>query len=339
MNKLFFGLFLVLLVTAAIITFGCDNGNTDETHFPSIGVILFGGENYSDAIQVKNTIDKKSNGLALVEYAFSNEDPNTQNSQIDNFINNKVDVLAISLCNGNNTTSSITAILTKAQNAGIPVVFFLQGLFDQFDIGPWPKAYTVMADQNEIAAMQGEILADYWNSHGEMDRNNDSKMQYIMVHGPKEQPDALIRIVKPIEMIESKGINVECLSEFNGEWYFDSSRKESFKILLENYKETAEAIICGNDSMALGVIDVLNEIPYFDSFYIPIVGVDGEADAITAINNGKMLGTVFQDFNKIGEATFAVCYALGIGKNIPASIDWNINERSIIIRPTIITQN
>jgi methyl-galactoside transport system substrate-binding protein len=142
-------------------------------------------------------------------------------------------------------------------------------------------------------------------------------MQYIMIHGPLSHPHASIRKEKTVEAITGAGITVDNLSEIDGKWGLDDASKASIKTFLESNKgQKVEAIICGNDGMALGMVEVLNEIPYFSDKKIPIVGIDGTKDAIEAINSGDMLGTVLQDFEKIGEKTFDVCYALGVGESI-----------------------
>ena len=319
------GKYIFVVLIFGFIFAACD---TDDSGIdtPTIGIILHDANDGAVEV-IKNGLDNKNNGKAELEYLYSQGNQETQNGQIDTFLAKKVDVLAVSLVDANDATN-ISAIITKAKNAGIPLVFFLSGSGSQTEV------YDIEADQNEIAALQGEIIADYWRKYTTADRNSDGKMQYIMVHGPLSHPHASIRKEKAIKAITDAGIMVESLLDFNGEWWLDDTKKASIKTFLETTGQTVEAIICGNDSMALGMVEVLNELSYFADKNIPIVGIDGTSDAITAINSGDMLGTVLQDFEKIGEKTFDVCYALGVGENVN-----NSNGGKRIMIPSIKITN
>jgi methyl-galactoside transport system substrate-binding protein len=319
--------FCVILVFGFVFT-SCDTstGGNGKTYVPTIGIILHDERDLCAKI-VKAGFESKNNGKAILEFADSHGSQDTQNGQIDTFIAKKIDVIAVNLEDTNDITN-INAIITRTKNADIPLVFFYQGAGNQSEV------YDIMADQNELAALQGAIIVDYWKVASGADRNDDNKMQYVMVHGPEDSIDANIRKTKIIEVIEGAEITVDKLFDFDGAWWLDEERKGSIKALLQE-KLDVEMIICGNDGMALGMIDVLKEIPYFADEDIPIVGIDGTADAIAAINEGKMLGTVFQDFETIGKVAFDICYDLGVGENIPnTGTGWSISTGKHVVVPS-----
>jgi methyl-galactoside transport system substrate-binding protein len=316
----------IILVWGSVFT-GCDiiPGGNEKTYIPTIGVILHDEKKDSAIKVVREGIVSKNDGKAKLEFEDSEGDQNTQNGQIKDFIEKNVDVIAVDLVNTNDTTT-INGIITKTKEANIPLVFFLSGAGNQSAV------YGIMADQNEVAALQGEIIADYWKATSGADRNGDGEMQYIMVHGPADHSDANIRKTKAIEAVVEAEITVKKLFEFDGAWGLDAAKKADMKTRLESPEnQVVEAIFCGNDGIALGMIEVLKEIPYFADKNIPIVGIDGTEDAVKAVNEGKMLGTILQDFETIGKATFDICYALGIGESIPSSTEWSIDGKHVVV--------
>ena len=70
-----------------------------------------------------------------------------------------------------------------------------------------------------------------------------------------------------------------------------------------------DAIICENDGMAVGTANAVGP----DSGIV-IIGMDGSEDALEAISNGLMTGTISQDSSKQGELAVQLAYDLLTGK-------------------------
>ncbi|MDR1375133.1 MAG: substrate-binding domain-containing protein [Treponema sp.] len=319
----------LLICGLAFVFAACDSIVSGNEYVPKIGVILSSYPYLFDAVDIKEGFDNQNNWKAISEFVYSERDQEKQYGQIDTFLlEEKVDVLAVCLANNGGDNAVINAVMAKAKAAGIPLVFFSSETNGQ------PDFYEIRIDQNEVAGILGKILADYWKDPANNpDRNGDGDMQYLMVHGPLANMEAKARKEKTIPAIEAEGITVDCLKEFDGEWGMNPSKKAELKAWLEgSVGSTVEAVICGNDQMALDVIDVLAEIPALAG--IPIVGTDGTDEAIAAINEGKMLGTVLQDFVKVGAAVFDVCYALGVGNAVTGEgHEWTLTGKIITIPP------
>lgn len=324
-------IFILFAAIAVLVIFSACDPNGHEKNIITIGVILFNQSDDQGLDDAKNGIVSKNDGRTKLDFVYSNGNKSLQNGQIDTFLAKNVDVLAISLVDASDSVNT-SAIMTKANNAEIPTVFFLTGPGSQTEF------YEIAADQNEIAELQGEIIVDYWKKLT-ADLNGDGKMQYIMVHGTSSHPHAMIRKTRIIEFINESGINTQCLKDFEAPWILNDPVKTEVKEYLETLEgQTVEMIICGNDNIALGMIEVLGEIGFFPD--IPIVGIDGLTEAVLAVNYGKMLGTVCQDCTKIGEATFDICYALGIGNKIPeAGIGWTKDKNHILVPSIKIIKN
>jgi len=81
--------------------------------------------------------------------------------------------------------------------------------------------------------------------------------------------------------------------------------------LMENWFETygdqIDGIISQNDGMAMGIIQVLQANGKGD---IPVIGVDAIEDALVAIDNGELLGTVYQDGDLEGRNAVKLAFDL-----------------------------
>ncbi len=77
-----------------------------------------------------------------------------------------------------------------------------------------------------------------------------------------------------------------------------------------------DGIICANDDMALGVIDVLKE----RGLAIPIVGVNAVPDAITAIKHGTLLATADFDAMKLASIATEAAVRHLRGERVPREI-------------------
>ena len=102
---------------------------------------------------------------------------------------------------------------------------------------------------------------------------------------------------------------------------------------LETFGDRIEMIFCNNDDMALGVIESLKNAGYFqDGRYIPVLGVDATVPALAALEEGTLLGTVLNDADNQGKATFDIVFALATGAN-PTNAGWAITDDKYIWVP------
>lgn len=269
-----------------------------------IGFLVY---NYGDTYisQVRDVFEQVAGTQASVEFKDSQSSQQIQNENIELYIKKKVDVLVVNPVD--RTTTSI--IINKAKNANIPIVFFnRQPLSD--DMKKWNKIYYVGAKAEQSGAMAGELMADYFKKHPEADKNNDGTMQYVMLKGEPGHQDAEIRTKYSVKVVEDAGIKVEKLAEDTAGWDRTKGR-EKMAAFLATHGDRIEAVFSNNDDMALGAIDALKGWGYFkENKYIPVVGVDATADAIKALEEGTLLGTVLNDAKNQGKALFNLAQVL-----------------------------
>lgn len=258
---------------------------------------------------VRNAISKAAEGKAQVDIVDSQNSQPTQNDKVDLFITKKVNALAINPVD----RTAAGVIIDKAKKANIPVVFLNREPLPE-DMKKWDKVYYVGAKAEESGTISGKLIVDYWKAHPEMDKNKDGVLQYVMLKGEPGHQDAELRTKYSIKAVEDAGIKVEKVAEDTGMWDRVKGQEKMAAFLAAN-GDKIEAVFANNDDMALGAIEALKAKGYFkDGKFMPVVGVDATAPALKALEEGTLLGTVLNDANNQGKATFNIANALAQGQ-------------------------
>lgn len=332
--------FILVLSTiymySSLISCNSRNNEEEDLNDIKIGISAYEQDDIFISSIISNieniTKEKRSEGsysITLnVEDAKSNQ--YNQNEQVDMFIDQGYDVMCINLVD----RRSAATIINKAKNANIPVIFFNREPVEE-DMNMWNKVYYVGAQAEQSGMMQGDIVIEkYKNNPSDVDKNGDGKIQYVMLEGEQGHQDASIRTEYSIKRLVDNGIKVEKLGSEVANW---SRTEASEKVArwIEKYNDKVELIISNNDDMALGAIDVLNKSKIKNNMPL-IVGVDGIKDALKAIDNGEMTGTVISDAYKQGKAIFDT--ALRVSSESILDKDNGIDARYIRIPHVIVTK-
>lgn len=309
MNRYLKGLAISSLVLG-LVAAGCSNqdANKQAGAKPTVGVAIY---KFDDTFMtgVRNAISKAGEGKAQIELVDSQNSQPTQNDKVDLFITKKMNAMAINPVD----RTAAGVIIEKAKKANVPVVFFnREPLAD--DMKKWDKVYYVGAKAEESGTISGKLIADYWKAHPEMDKNKDGVLQYVMLKGEPGHQDAELRTKFSVKAVEDAGIKVQKLAEDTAMW--DRVKgQEKMAAFLAAHGDNIEAVFANNDDMALGAIEALKAKGYFkDGKFIPVVGVDATAPALKALEDGTLLGTVLNDANNQGKATFNLSYVLAQGQ-------------------------
>ncbi|MBW9158922.1 galactose ABC transporter substrate-binding protein [Clostridium tagluense] len=304
----------MILVTAMATSLlvGCSSKTktpTTDTKKVSIGCTIY---KFDDTFMtgVCNAISAAAtDAKSSVEIVDSQNSSATQNDKIDLFITKKVNALQINPVD----QAASDAIITKAKNANIPIVFFNR-MPSAADLSKWDKLYYVGAKPEQSGVMQGKILAEYWKAHPEADKNKDGIMDYVMLTGEPGHPDAIARTKSSIDEIVKQGIKVNVIASDTGMWDRVKAQ-DKLQSIIAAKGDKIEAVLANNDDMALGAISALKAAGYFkDSKFMPVVGVDATAPGIAALADGTLLGTVLNDAKNQGIATFKLSQLLAEGK-------------------------
>lgn len=267
---------------------------------------------------------------AKIEIADSQNDQNTQNEQVDGFISNGVNVLIINPVN----RMESQPIIDQAKAANIPVVFINREPAPEM-LASYEKAYYVGAKAEESGIEAGELIAEYFKTHPEADKNHDGKLQFIMLKGENGHQDMILRSKYSVEAIKNAGIEPVEIASAIANWDKLQAMNIMNGFAMSIGTENIEAVIANNDEMALGAVEALKNSDYNKGnpeMYIPVVGVDANASALFAMNNGELLGTVLNDSDNQGTAAVRLAAALATGKDIN-SIGYEITDGKYIWIP------
>lgn len=247
-----------------------------------------------------------------------------QNSQIiqneiaQQLFEDKVDLLII------NPVERLSSYIfvRRGEQEGVPVVFFNREPLKE-DIFGGEDIYYVGADAAESGLMQANIIEDYFSKDpltlGGKDKNQDGKLQAVILKGELGHQDAEERSTAVIEALEAKDYDVDVLMTKVADWN-EEVAYNSMEEIMDLWGADIELLISNNDAMAIGASRYL----YDQGFYqisantvidipFPIVGIDGLSVAIDAIEDGYLYGTVINDGVRMGEAISELSsYILGL---------------------------
>ena len=234
-----------------------------------------------------------------------------QTNQIQNFIASGVDVMILNLVQA----SSAPQVTDMCKDAGIPVVYINREP-DTAEEERWASdsisATYVGADARQSGTYQGEEIVETANKG---DINGDGKVSYIMVQGDPENVDAQYRTEFSVKALTDAGLEVEELLLQRGDW--DQAKGQQIvQDALTQFGDKIEVVFCNNDAMALGALQAIDAAGRKVNEDIYLVGVDALTEAVQDITEGKMTGTVFNDY--FGQAHKAADVALDFvnGKDV-----------------------
>lgn len=305
------------VVLAACLLFGAlllftDRG-TSGSGTIKMGVAIYQGNdtfisNMMNSLkQIASDYEQKTGVRVYLSLADAQGSQQTQNDQIERFLQLDYDVLCVNLVDRTNAAY----IIDKAMVKNVPVVFFNREPV-QADMEKWDKLYYIGTDAAENGRLEGQIVVDaYRDDPKAFDKNRDGIVQYIMIEGEVRHQDAVLRTEGSIKTIRDAGIQVEKLDGAIANW--DRSQAAALaEQYFNKYGDQIELVICNNDDMALGVLDTLGRM---GRKFTNIVGIDGTPPGLAAVKDGKMLGTVVIDYSAQAQMIFDVAYADATGRD------------------------
>ncbi|MBY0754364.1 galactose ABC transporter substrate-binding protein [Clostridium sardiniense] len=301
---------IVLLVSSNTFI-GCKEKTTnEEIKEIKIGVSVYEGTDIFISSIVDNLEELVKEKGEEGEYKFTLTvedakcDQYNQNEQVDKFINQNYDVMCINLVD----RRSASSIINRAKNSDIPVVFFNREPVEE-DMNMWDKVYYIGTQAEQSGIMQADIVLEKYNKNKKsVDKNNDGKIQYLMLEGEEYHQDALIRTEYCIKRLSEGDIKVEKLESYIADWNRIKAKGKT-ESWIKKYAGKIEVIFSNNDEMALGAIDAFKNLNLTSNMPV-VVGVDGIEAAMKCIKEGYLTGTVLSDANSQAEKIFDISYML-----------------------------
>ena len=208
-----------------------------------------------------------------------NYDAATQLSQVETMITNGVDAIILNP----QDADACAACVDVAVEAGIPVI----GVNTMVN----SDKLTAYVGSQDVTA--GEAIMQYM-----IDYLGKDAFNIVIIEGPMGQSAQLQRY-EGINNILAENTGIEVLDLNTANW----SRSEAMTLMetwITTYGDKIDAVIAENDEMALGARQAIVAA----GMDIPCIGVDGITDAVTAVGDGNMIASDFQ--NAEGQMTGAL---------------------------------
>lgn len=317
---------------------GCDGKATEQQKIDTvvseikIGLTVYRRDDtfiamiVSDMEEAVKEAEQKNNIKIVMNTMDAKGSQIVQNDHIDKLIEQGCDVLCVNLVD----RTVAATVIDKAKAADIPVVFFNREPVKE-DLERWNKVYYVGADASESGKLEGQIVVEQYNKNNNIDKNRDGKLQYVVLEGEQGHQDALLRTEYAVKTITEAGIQMDKLAGDTANW-LRSQAETKMNQWLQIYDDEIELVLCNNDDMALGAIDAYENI---DKTLPAIVGIDGIAPAIEAMQQRKLLGTVKNDAEMQSELIFELSYRLAMKEDISKSMNL-VRGKYIFTKYTIL---
>ena len=201
-------------------------------------------------------------------FASAKDNDKLQTEQIEKFIQRGVDLLIISP----NQVHSITPVIDKAYDKGIPVILF--------DRKTDSQKYTAFigADNVKVGKTIGEFIAKTLHGEGKV----------IEIKGLDNSSPAIDRHKGFVQAL-SKYPDIQLKRTLSGEWTKESGYK-SIKSAIADAKDCN--IVWGqNDRMAEGAQRAIAEAGVHNVLYVGTDALPNKGGGIEAVHNGKLLAS------------------------------------------------
>lgn len=309
-----------------------DNEDSKPSSDKKIAVLYY---QYSDTyISTVRKVNKLFEGYNVLEYDGQN-DQAKQNDQIDTAIQKGVDLLLVNIVD----VGAAPTVIEKAKSANVPVIFFNREPSDGNVYASYDKARFVGTRIEEAGEIQGELIAKYWKEGGH-DRNQNGKLDYVLLHGGIDNAEAVARSKYAVKTLEEAGIEVNKIAEQIAGWE-GGPAQQAMEAWLAKDADNIDVVISNNDTMAIGAITALQSAGLnkpdqegkFDiAKFVGVFGVDAVEDAKVAIKKGTMTGTVKQDPELMAKAIKALSVNALEGKEFIEGTEYEYDDSKIAVR-------
>lgn len=225
---------------------------------------------------IKTEFEKGASSKGLnVEYFDAKSDINLQIDQMKEVLAGDYKVIVLVAADG----KLIVPMVEKANEAGMTVITINRAIAGGEHV-------EVFSDEAEAGKMQADYLA----------KTLPQGANIVYLEGEGNQTNAIQRWEGFSKDITSKRPDVKILDMQAAAW----SKVEAMKITVQwlSLFPKIDAVVCGNDQMALGAISALKAANRLQG--CQVTGVDAVDEALKAVAAGEMVQTIKQDAAKQG---------------------------------------
>lgn len=294
-KQLSFCLLLTFTLTAALLTPGCkpaDSGPSKSTGKPRIALIM---KSLANEFFLTMEIGAKAHQQAhaadydLLANGIKDElDVGRQIDLVEQMIAQHVEAIVIAPAD----SKALVPVCKKAQAAGITVVNIDNKFDDAVLAASGAKFPFVGPDNRKGAKAVGDFLATKLKAGDKV----------VLIEGAPNAFNGVQRKLGFEDAMKAAGVNI--VSSQSGYWETDKANQ--VVAALVNEHPDVKAVLCANDSMALGAVAALRAAGKLD--HMLVVGYDGIGAVQKLVKEGKILATAEQHADRL--AIFGIEYAL-----------------------------
>ena len=261
-----------------------------------------------------------------VDLQYASDDVPTQVSQIENMISSGAKVLVIAAIEGD----SLGTVLDQAKQAGVSVI-----AYDRLIMNSDAVNYYATFDNYMVGTKQGEYIRDQLdleNAKGPFNieiftgdpGDNNAKFFYQGAY------DVIEPYIKEGKLVVKSG-QVEFDKVATQGWKTENAQSRMDAIIAANYADGTklDAVLCSNDSTALGVTNSL-EANYTGDWPI-ITGQDCDKPNVKNMIAGKQSMSIFKDTRDLATQTVKMVDAIMKGSDAPINNEKDYDNGTGII--------
>lgn len=247
-----------------------------------------------------------------VDLQYASNDIQTQVSQIENMISNGCDMLVIASIDGD----SLGTVLAQAKDAGIPVI-----AYDRLIMNSDAVSYYATFDNYMVGTKQGEYIEEKLDL-----KNAEGPFNIEIFTGDPGDNNArffyggAMDVLKPYIdegklVVKSGSVDFEKVATAN--WSTETAQSRMDAIIASYYADGTklDAVLCSNDSTALGVENAL-EAAYTGEWPI-ITGQDCDIANVKNMIAGKQSMSIFKDTRTLATQVVKMVDAVMKGGEAP----------------------
>ena len=218
-----------------------------------------------------------------------------QISQAEDLIAKQVDVIVLNPQDADGSAQ----VLGLAAEAGIPVI--------EVNTETVRTDYVSYIGSNDV--MAGEIMGNFV-----MEQLGEAGGQYAILEGEIGQSAQILRAEGIANTIQANNA-YECVAQLTANWQRDQAM-DTTEDWLGKYPDL-KAVICHNDDMSMGALQAAEA----QGRDIVIIGTDAIPDALAAVKEGRLEGTVLQDAATQASTAVDVAVKVANGEEVEPKYD------------------
>lgn len=222
----------------------------------------------------------------------ANGDPNTQVAHIESFVSSGIDAIILDPISYEDCAMAVKI----AEEAGLPLITTITKTINSDEYGIY-----VGSDHYESGVIEANMVVDYLDGAG----NIVILEGYMGIDAQKGRYRGYMDVFAGYP-------DIHIVAMQTAAW----NRNEAYAIVenwIRNDKDFS-VILAENDNMAMGAIQAIEELGVSSKY--AVFGIDGDRDAIEAVKDGRLEGTVYHNAEQISQTLYNCIVSLKTSEEV-----------------------